>query len=141
MNLGYHFFDEPASRVDYIVRLLPELEEDMEDDESLELLTSDRMPTLNWTTNQLLPIAFSIETKRYGGDIPKGEQQLGIWNAAQWEFLISKAGIDAAQELDFVPGVVVNGDIWSFVITTRNQSKTVSTLVSVLPSHFIDQNF
>ncbi|KAM0546645.1 hypothetical protein ACHAPJ_010783 [Fusarium lateritium] len=124
MNLGYHFFDEPASRVDYIVRLLPELEEDMEDDESLELLTSDRMPTLNWTTNQLLPIAFSIETKRYGGDIPKGEQQLGIWNAAQWEFLISKAGIDAAQELDFVPGVVVNGDIWSFVITTRNQSKT-----------------
>ncbi|KAJ4245777.1 hypothetical protein NW762_013901 [Fusarium torreyae] len=124
MNLRYHCFDEPASRVDYIVRLLPELEEDMEDDQSLELLTSDRMPTLNWTTNQLLPIAFSIETKRYGGDIPKGEQQLGIWNAAQWEFLISKAGVEAAQELDFIPGVVVNGDIWSLVITTRNVSKT-----------------
>ncbi|KAF4965156.1 hypothetical protein FSARC_7023 [Fusarium sarcochroum] len=141
MNVAFHCFDEPASRVDYIVRLVPEPEEDLEDYQSFELLTTERMPTLNWTANQLLPIAFSIETKRYGGDIAKGEQQLGIWNAAAWEFLIFKAGEEGAREIDFIPGVVVNGDIWSLVVTTRNQSKTVRTPPFVPPKYFIDQDF
>ncbi|KAG8670753.1 hypothetical protein FPOAC1_003987 [Fusarium poae] len=67
---------------------------------------------------------FSIETKRYGGDIAKGEQQLGLWTAAQWEFLISISGIEAVKELDFIPGVVVNGETWSLVIMTRTGVRT-----------------
>ncbi|KAL3587879.1 hypothetical protein FPOAC2_13778 [Fusarium poae] len=122
MNLQYHRFSEPASRVDYIIRLLPS------DNiyESLPCFTASRMPSHNWTSNQLLPIAFSIETKRYGGDIAKGEQQLGLWTAAQWEFLISISGIEAVKELDFIPGVVVNGETWSLVIMTRTGVRTVS---------------
>jgi hypothetical protein len=120
MNLQYHRFSEPASRVDYIIRLLPS------DNiyESLPCFTASRMPSHNWTSNQLLPIAFSIETKRYGGDIAKGEQQLGLWTAAQWEFLISISGIEAVKELDFIPGVVVNGETWSLVIMTRTGVRT-----------------
>lgn len=133
MNLSYHRFNEPSSRVDYIVRMFPESQDEMEDDESSEWLTSNRMPSLNWTTNQLLPIAFSIETKCYGGDVSKGEQQLGIWNAAQWEFLISTAGAQAVKELDFIPGVVVYGEIWSLVVTMRNQLRTVRKLFLSCP--------
>lgn len=50
---------------------------------------------------------------------------MGIWHAAQWEFLISQAGSDAVNKLDFLPGIVVQGHIWSLVITTRNQATTV----------------
>ncbi|KAK2684437.1 hypothetical protein QWA68_016818 [Fusarium oxysporum] len=124
MNISYHRFDVPASRVDYVVRLPAQPERNTQDDEPIDLLDSNRMPILNWTANQLVPIAFSIETKRYGGDVLKGEQQLGIWNAAQWEYLISKAGVDAANKLDFIPGLVVHGETWSLVITTRQHSKT-----------------
>jgi hypothetical protein len=85
-------------------------------------------PCFNWTTDRLLqqyPLAFSIETKRYGGNTAKGEQQMGIWHAAQWEFLISRTGSVATNKLEFLPGVVVQGHIWSLVITTRSQAITV----------------
>ncbi|KAM0310914.1 hypothetical protein ACHAPQ_012446, partial [Fusarium lateritium] len=114
MNLNHHRFNESASRVDYIIRILPDNDED-----SPACFTPSRMPSRNWTSNQLLPIAFSIETKRYGGDVTKGEQQLGIWTAAQWEFLIKISSAEAVKELPYIPGVVVSGETWSLVITTR----------------------
>lgn len=86
------------------------------------------MPSRNWTSNQLLPIAFSIETKRYGGDVTKGEQQLGIWTAAQWEFLIKISSAEAVKELAYIPGVIVSGETWSLVITTRTGVRTVSNI-------------
>jgi hypothetical protein len=53
---------------------------------------------------QQYPLGISIETKRHGGDLAKGEQQLAIWHAAQWEFLRSRAGPSAVDELGFLPG-------------------------------------
>jgi hypothetical protein len=82
----------------------------------------------NWTADRLLqqyPLAVSIETKRYGGNTAKGEQQLGIWHAAHWEFLASRAGAEPVDDLGFLPGVVVQGHTWSLVITTRRQATTV----------------
>ncbi|KAM0468301.1 hypothetical protein ACHAP7_011035 [Fusarium lateritium] len=119
MNLEHHRFNESASRVDYIIRILPDNDED-----SPACFTPSRMPSRNWTSNQLLPIAFSIETKRYGGDVTKGEQQLGIWTAAQWEFLIKISSAEAVKELPYIPGVVVSGETWSLVITTRTGVRT-----------------
>lgn len=123
MNLEHHRFNESASRVDYIIRLLPN-----DDDDSPACFTPSRMPSRNWTSNQLLPIAFSIETKRYGGDVTKGEQQLGIWTAAQWEFLIKMSSAEAVKELAYIPGVIVSGETWSLVITTRTGVRTVSNI-------------
>jgi hypothetical protein len=74
---------------------------------------------------QQYPLALGIETKRYGGNAAKGEQQMGIWHAAQWDFLITRAGADAVAKLEFLPGIVIQGHIWSLVITTRNKGTTV----------------
>ncbi|KAK2684664.1 hypothetical protein QWA68_016763 [Fusarium oxysporum] len=122
----YHRFPDPASRVDFIFHFLPEKDPTLNQSPAA-------MPCFNWTSDRMLqqyPLAFSIETKRYGGNAARGEQQMGIWHAAQWEFLISRAGADAASKLDFLPGVVIQGHIWSLVITIRNQN-TTTVLCSV----------
>ncbi|KAF4964222.1 hypothetical protein FSARC_7856 [Fusarium sarcochroum] len=128
---AYHRFPDAASRVDYVVRFLPD--HDPSTERSLDQSASGVAPCLNWTSDRLLqqyPLAFSIETKRYGGNTAKGEQQMGIWHAAQWEFLSSRAGPESINGLDFLPGVVVQGHTWSLVITTRRQA-TTTVLCSV----------
>ncbi|KPM42266.1 hypothetical protein AK830_g4252 [Neonectria ditissima] len=127
INPLYHRFPHGASRVDYVLRLLPKRDQTIMTDAWHHTLLPDTAPCFNWTTDELLqqyPLAISIETKRYGGDMVKGEQQLGIWHAAQWEFLTSRAGAEAVEQLGFLPGIVVQGHIWSLVITTRRQATT-----------------
>ncbi|EXK23577.1 hypothetical protein FOMG_19662 [Fusarium oxysporum f. sp. melonis 26406] len=127
IHSAYHRFPDAASRVDYVFRFIPE------HDPALQTPSDVMAPCFNWTSDRLLqqyPLAFSIETKRYGGNTAKGEQQMGIWHAAQWEFLISWAGAEATSKLDFLPGVVVQGHIWSLVMTTRSQA-TTTVLCSV----------
>ncbi|KAM0543164.1 hypothetical protein ACHAPJ_012462 [Fusarium lateritium] len=125
MDLTYHRFAEPASRVDYVFKLMPGKVAVPESPSEMRLVTT--VPCFNWLTDRLLqqyPLAVSVETKRYGGDIAKAEAQLGIWHAAHWEFLISRAGDDAVKKLDFLPGVVVHGHTWSLMITTRRGATT-----------------
>jgi hypothetical protein len=50
---------------------------------------------------------------------------MGVWYAAMWEFLLARAGSAATSKLEFIPGVVVQGHLWSLVITTRSQGVTV----------------
>ncbi|KAH7141667.1 hypothetical protein EDB81DRAFT_628491, partial [Dactylonectria macrodidyma] len=124
----YHRFPDGASRVDSVFRLLPERDPTITPDTIQQpLLLDTAAPCFNWTTDRLLqqyPLAISIETKRYGGNMAKGEQHLGIWHAAQWEFLASRAGAEPVDQLGFQPGIVVQGHIWSLVITTRHQATT-----------------
>ncbi|KAJ4248119.1 hypothetical protein NW762_012889 [Fusarium torreyae] len=125
MDLTYHRFAEPASRVDYVFKLLPDKVAIPESPSEMPLVTT--VPCFNWLTDRLMqqyPLAVSVETKRYGGDIAKAEAQLGIWHAAHWEFLLSRAGDDAVGKLGFLPGVVVHGHTWSIVITTRRGATT-----------------
>ncbi|KAH7308551.1 hypothetical protein B0I35DRAFT_360854 [Stachybotrys elegans] len=121
---AYHRFPDSASRVDYVLQLFPERDTTISPHGDALL----RMrPCFNWTADRLLqqyPLAISIETKRYGGDTVKGEQQLGIWHAAHWEFLISRAGQDAAEALGILPSVVIQGHTWSLVVSTRHQGTT-----------------
>ena len=83
---------------------------------------TDYYPLRNW------PIAVSIETKNQAGDkLAAAELQLGTWHTAQWkllEDLVAKSG-GSFVDLPFLPAVVVKGDEWSFVATTRDGSKTV----------------
>ncbi|KAG8674053.1 hypothetical protein FPOAC2_00027 [Fusarium poae] len=116
----YHRFPDPASRVDFVFYFVPD------NDPTLSQPPAG-IPCFNWTSDRMLqqyPLAFSIETKRYGGNAAKGEQQMGIWHAAQWDFLITRAGADAVAKLEFLPGIVVQGHTWSLVITTRNEGTT-----------------
>ncbi|KAH6635878.1 hypothetical protein F5144DRAFT_565708 [Chaetomium tenue] len=124
IDLTYHRFPDAASRVDYVFHFLPE------DDPTISLhddVPTAAYPCFNWTTDRLLqqsPLGISIETKRYGGDTVKGEQQLGIWQAAHWEFLVSCVGQDVAESLEFLPGIVVQGQTWSLLVSTRRQGVT-----------------
>uniref|UniRef100_A0A0D2YFA9 PD-(D/E)XK nuclease-like domain-containing protein n=1 Tax=Fusarium oxysporum (strain Fo5176) TaxID=660025 RepID=A0A0D2YFA9_FUSOF len=116
----YHRFPDPASRVDFAFYFVP-------DNDPTLSQPPTAIPCFNWTSDRMLqqyPLAFSIETKRYGGNAAKGEQQMGIWHAAQWDFLITRAGADAVAKLEFLPGIVIQGHIWSLVITTRNEGTT-----------------
>ncbi|EXL39753.1 hypothetical protein FOCG_17639 [Fusarium oxysporum f. sp. radicis-lycopersici 26381] len=139
IDLSYHRFAESASRVDYVFRFHPKRDSTiLTENASLpsrqepQQIQPDTAPCFNWTSDRMLQqysLGVSIETKRHGGDIAKGEQQLAIWHAAQWEFLLSRAGPSAVDELGFLPGIVVQGHSWSLVITTWNQAIT-----TVLPS-------
>jgi hypothetical protein len=120
----YHRFPDAASRVDYVFQFLPEHDPTISLDGDL---VPAACPCFNWTTDRLLqqcPLGISIEAKRYGGDTVKGEQQLGIWQAAHWEFLVSRVGQDAAEGLEFLPGVVVQGQTWSLLVSTRRRGTT-----------------
>ncbi|KAK7429747.1 hypothetical protein QQZ08_003773 [Neonectria magnoliae] len=120
INSAHHRFPDAASRVDYVLQLLPE--RDPTSNRSRDTPALDMAPCFNWTADRLLqqyPPAISIETKRYGGNAARGEQQLGIWHAAHWEFPLSRAGAEAVDELPFLPGIVVRGPIWSLIVSTR----------------------
>jgi hypothetical protein len=73
------------------------------------------------------PIAVSIETKKRGGSQQDAELQMATWQAAQWK-LLSRLVDDAGRSLDglpFLPAVLVNGNEWIFVASTREGKKTV----------------
>ncbi|KAF7547120.1 hypothetical protein G7046_g9106 [Stylonectria norvegica] len=73
------------------------------------------------------PIAISIETKRKSGQQESAELQIGTWHTAQWKLLaqlVSRSG-GSLDELPFLPGIIINGNDWVFVATTREGTKTV----------------
>ncbi|RKK58870.1 hypothetical protein BFJ69_g17360 [Fusarium oxysporum] len=69
------------------------------------------------------PTSLNRETKKYGGDVKKGDVQMASWQAAQWTCLASQAG-DSIEKLPFLPGIIVQGHHWSFVATTRRGDET-----------------
>lgn len=89
----------------------------------------------DFTRLQLRPIVLSIETKGPGQRLDAAELQMGIWHATQWSFLRSalllsrgrtEAQADKAlSRLPFIPGVIVQGHRWLFVLSTREGAKTI----------------
>ncbi|KAK7409280.1 hypothetical protein QQX98_008520 [Neonectria punicea] len=93
---------------------------------------------------QLRPITLSIETKRPGKDLDTAQLQMGVWHAAQWRFLQSAveamtrstaaAGTDdstiadavkaALLRLGFLPGIIIQGHRWLFVLSTLEPKTT-----------------
>ncbi|KAH6879491.1 hypothetical protein B0T10DRAFT_582904 [Thelonectria olida] len=104
IELTYHCFPGAASRVDYVLQLLPE--RDPAADRWRDALPSDASPCFSWTADRLLQqysLAVSIDTKRHGGNTAKGEQQLGLWHEAHWEFLASRAGAEPSRNSTSYP--------------------------------------
>lgn len=92
------------------------------------------------------PIALSIEGKMTGHQFLDAEVQVGVWQAAQWRMLESlqqqttdlsplvrqtaegKADNSTASALpSFLPAIIVQGNDWHFVATTRSAEYTVCT--------------
>ncbi|TQN73718.1 hypothetical protein CSHISOI_01674, partial [Colletotrichum shisoi] len=72
------------------------------------------------------PVSVSVESKRPGGSVDDAQLQMGIWHAVQWAFLdeaTARIG-STLQDLPFLPGLIVQGEHWYFVATTRDGKKT-----------------
>lgn len=84
------------------------------------------------------PVSLSVESKRPGGSVDDAQLQMGAWHAAQWAFLdevTAKMGT-TLESLPFLPGLIVQGEHWYFVATTRDDKKTVSIIVFLAFEYF-----
>jgi hypothetical protein len=126
----YHKFPLASTKVDYVLHIDPPASTEV-DAATRRLQASTLEKSVNHTSFDPLrtsPICLSIETKKYGGDVKKGDVQMASWQAAQWTCLASQAG-DSIEKLPFLPGIIVQGHHWSFVATTRRGDETVSVLI------------
>lgn len=116
---AYHKFLIPATKVDYALYINPA--NDPAADQAITNLQRNANGSVNHTAFGPLchyPISLSIETKRHGGDVRKADVQLATWQAAQWTFLLLRAGAERIKDLEFLPGVIVQGHKWKFTATT-----------------------
>ena len=123
----------------------------------LKLARASTTCTVNHTDFQFLqlrPILMGIETKSAGKGDEKAHLQIGVWLAAQWEFLVcaadlsleetgrdsqespltkpqaeqtlarGKAARARVKELPCIPGLIVEGHEWSLVISTYEKGHT-----------------
>ncbi|KAH7139599.1 hypothetical protein B0J13DRAFT_447773 [Dactylonectria estremocensis] len=61
------------------------------------------------------PIALSIETKRPGEQGESATLQMGTWLSAQWRSL-------QGPFISFLPGLIVQGHVWQFVASIKDES-------------------
>ncbi|KAH7261563.1 hypothetical protein BKA59DRAFT_385991, partial [Fusarium tricinctum] len=77
----YHKFPLASTKVDYILHINPPASTEV-DTATHRLQTSTLEKSINHTSFnplRILPIYLSIETKKYGGNIKKGDVQMASW--------------------------------------------------------------
>ncbi|PNP52162.1 hypothetical protein THARTR1_07371 [Trichoderma harzianum] len=105
---------------------------------------------------QYEPLLLSIETKKPAAELDKAKLQIGIWHAAQWNFLewavgekllqqriaqgldepataqdveeFKEAKVAALSALGFIPGIIVSGYRWVSVLSTYDRDKKTTIL-------------
>ena len=99
-------------------------------------------PAINHTWSLMnRPLVLSIETKRPGEGFDKAVLQISAWQTAQWNKLLHLIALtqdkdadsltredeaDLLRGLSFLPGIIIQGNEWYFVATTREGRTTVS---------------
>ncbi|KAL7813975.1 hypothetical protein V8C44DRAFT_348959 [Trichoderma aethiopicum] len=106
----------------------------------------------NFEPLQLSPLILSIATGKHDAESDKTQLQIGIWHAAQWNFLqwavhekllqqhqekdghtplttdeeddIRAKTLTALSKLSFIPGIIIQGNYWKLVISTYAEGKT-----------------
>ncbi|KAL7932216.1 hypothetical protein V8C35DRAFT_307712 [Trichoderma chlorosporum] len=102
------------------------------------------------------PLLLSIETKTSAAELEKAKLQIGIWHAAQWNFLewavgekllqqriaqgldepttaqdqedFKKEKLAALSALAFIPGIIISGYRWLPVLSTYDETKKTTVL-------------
>ncbi|KAH7115341.1 hypothetical protein B0J13DRAFT_514709 [Dactylonectria estremocensis] len=144
----YHASVPPTKKVDFCVYIDP-CNDDSNKSVSIIAALRDTLPcaVFNHTDHYPLrdrPIALSIETKKTGEGWENARLQLGVWQAAHWNFLRHLLGlaqrrsrvatgpghdsvlqIDSLQLPDFLPGIIIQGHDWHLVITSPEGKKAV----------------
>lgn len=145
-------------KVDFCLYIEPSCDEDHPDVPKEIAKICDSLPhrVFNHTSLPTLinrPIALSIETKKPGEGWENAQLQMGVWNAAHWEFLdrllrikhqgshrqpvedasavprTLEQGVDTEgptmQLPVYLPGIIIQGHDWHLVVTTREGEKTI----------------
>ncbi|KAH7140381.1 hypothetical protein B0J13DRAFT_586124 [Dactylonectria estremocensis] len=81
------------------------------------------------------PISLSIETKRTGEDWQTALEQISTWMAGHWrrleELATSGPRKQAAENLQFLPGIIIQGHDWFFIAATRGRIKPLPLISKV----------
>jgi hypothetical protein len=144
----YHASVPPTKKADFCVYIEPR-NDNSDTGASIIAALRDTLPcaVFNHTNHYPLrdrPIALSIETKKTGEDWENARLQLGVWEAARWNFLRhllslvqqpnqvetgvghdSTSQADSLQLPEFLPGIIIQGHDWHLVITSAEGKKTV----------------
>ncbi len=101
----------PSKKVDFCIYIEPSCDKDHPHASQTIASLQDALPYgmfnhTNLNTLRDRPIALSIETKRTGEGWDNARLQMGIWNAAHWEFLglLLRMRREAADELSTLQG-------------------------------------
>ncbi|KAL6914784.1 hypothetical protein FSST1_012544 [Fusarium sambucinum] len=117
--------------VDYMLYMVPSSTKDRQAHEIL-IGRRDELGSINFTTfkpTSQYPVGLTIKCKDSKNSLSP-EVHLSSWQAAQWKSLHEMAGHDI-KELEFLPGIIVDGHEWKFIATTWEKGRT--TLLSSLP--------
>lgn len=94
-------------------------------------------PYINHTDYNALrrrPIVLSAVSKKPGEGFRAVQLQLGVWQAAQWTFLLGQLTADddgktkQTEVIPFLPALIIQGHDWHFTATTRFHDTTVCIL-------------
>ncbi|TQN64471.1 hypothetical protein CSHISOI_10955, partial [Colletotrichum shisoi] len=93
--------------------------------QAIDHLLLTQTPSINHTEYGALrthPIGLSIETKLQGEGLSIAETQLLTWHANQWRMLdrLMAGTVPRMPLIDFLPSIIVQGNDWLFVASTRN---------------------
>jgi hypothetical protein len=85
------------------------------------------LSTTDYTPLAERPIAVSIETKKLGENWNKATLQMSVSQAAQWNLIyeITALGTWPNDDLDYIPGIIIQGHNWFLTLTTREGKKTI----------------
>ncbi|KAG8622950.1 hypothetical protein KVT40_009267 [Elsinoe batatas] len=111
----------PGRMVDFALCLEPEQMEEF-DGISLDIPGQHSLNATDHAPTSRRPIAVSIETKRHGVDLQKGELQLDIWVSGHFNWLETLTGTDAPETLPVLPLMFVQGSHWTVVFAQRQST-------------------
>lgn len=108
----------PSKMVDFCVHIMPDDAEKYAIDAVRRMRPASSINHTDWGHLTSRPIVLSIETKLDGEDLTTAITQIATWQAAHWRSLVFEK--TSLPDIDFLPGLVVQGHQWYFVATTRD---------------------
>ncbi|EQK99325.1 hypothetical protein OCS_04967 [Ophiocordyceps sinensis CO18] len=121
--------DAPSKMVDFCLAIRPNEEEQQAIDHLCRRRPGLSINHTEWGNLTRHPIAISIETKHQGGDSAVALLQMATWHSAQWRSL--RWGNPEQGNLEFLPGILVQGHDWKFVATTLGEDGMATTFKSL----------
>ncbi|KAI1119805.1 hypothetical protein F5Y10DRAFT_150717 [Nemania abortiva] len=114
--------------VNYCIFVEPELDEAVKIDE-----LRGRWKYINHTDYNPLrrrPVVLSAEAMKPSGGFTNAHLQLGIWQTAQWNFLLGllaeeSRGTQVPVAVAFLSALIIRGNDWYFAASTRVKNETI----------------